>query len=50
MRAETTEAGMATLEAIAHALGIIEGAEIKDELLRFYQRKLEETLKGRGQL
>jgi DTW domain-containing protein YfiP len=50
MRTETTEAGMATLEAIAHALGIIEGVEVKDELLRFYQRKLEETLKGRGQL
>lgn len=50
MRAETTEAGMATLEAIAHALGIIEGVEVKEKLMQFYQRKLEETLKGRGQL
>lgn len=50
MRTETTEAGMATLEAIAHALGIIEGAEVKEKLMTFYQRKLEETLKGRGQL
>jgi DTW domain-containing protein YfiP len=50
MRVETTEAGMATLEAIAHALGIIEGEEVKAKLMQFYQRKLEETLKGRGQL
>ena len=50
MRAETTEAGMATLEAIASALGIIEGERVKDELMGFYQRKLEETLRGRGQL
>ena len=50
MRAETTEAGMATLEAIAHALGIIEGEEVKQKLLYFYQQKLEGTLKGRGQV
>jgi DTW domain-containing protein YfiP len=50
MRTETTEAGMATLEAIAHALGIIEGAEVKEKLMKLYQRKLEETLKGRGKL
>lgn len=47
MRAETTEFGMATLEAIAAAFGIIEGDEIKDELMKFYQLKLEGTLKGR---
>jgi DTW domain-containing protein len=50
MRAETTEAGMATLEAIAHALGIIEGDEVKEALMKFYNRKLEATLAGRGQL
>lgn len=50
MRAETTDAGMATLEAIAHALGIIEGSEVKDVLMKFYRMKLEGTLKGRGQL
>jgi DTW domain-containing protein YfiP len=50
MRAETTEAGMATLEAIAHALGIIEGKEVKEILMKFYREKLEGTLKGRGQL
>ncbi len=48
LRAETTAAGMATLEAIAHALGIIEGEAVKLELMGFFQRKLEETLKGRG--
>jgi DTW domain-containing protein len=50
MRAETTDAGMATLEAIACALGIIEGEGVKKELMDFYLRKLEGTLKGRGQL
>lgn len=50
IRAETTEAGMATLEAIAHALGIIEGEEVKQELLKFFQKKLEGTLRGRGVL
>lgn len=50
IRPETTEAGMATLEAIACALGIIEGNHVKEQLLEIYQRKLEETLKGRGQL
>lgn len=50
IRPETTETGMATLEAIAHALGIIEGNDVKEQLLQFYHRKLEETLKGRGQL
>ncbi|MBA2404861.1 MAG: DTW domain-containing protein [Bdellovibrionales bacterium] len=50
IRAETTEAGMATLEAIAHALGIIEGPEVKEVLMNFYLKKLEGTLKGRGLL
>ena len=50
LRAESTEAGMATLEAIAHALGIIEGQDVKRELLQFYELKLTETLKGRGKL
>jgi DTW domain-containing protein YfiP len=47
MRAETTESGMATLEAIASALGIIEGSEVKDTLMKYYQLKLEGTLSGR---
>ena len=49
MRAETTASGMATLEAIATALGIIEGNEVKESLMDFYRLKLEGTLSGRGQ-
>ena len=48
MRVETIPEGMATLEAIAHAMGVIEGEEVKEKLLQFYRAKLEETLKGRG--
>jgi DTW domain-containing protein YfiP len=50
IRAETTEHGMATLEAIAHALGIIEGEEVQNKLLTLFQNKLEQTLLGRGTL
>lgn len=48
MRAENTPEGMATLQAIAHALGILEGNEVKDSLLSLYNAKLEKTLFGRG--
>lgn len=48
MRAETTENGMATLEAIAQALRIIEGAEVGAVMMKLYQDKLEATLRGRG--
>ncbi len=48
MRTETTETGMATLEAIAAALGIIEGDVVKKKLMDFYQLKLSGTLRGRG--
>lgn len=47
LRKETIPEGMATLQAIAEAMGVIEGAAIKRELLRLYHRKLEGTLKGR---
>ena len=49
MRAENTEAGMATLEAIAHAMGIIESEIVKKDLLKLYELKLKHTLEGRGQ-
>ena len=49
LRTEHFPEGMATLEAIAFALGIIEGAEIKNILLNLYQAKLKNTLLGRGQ-
>lgn len=48
LRAESTSFGMATLQAIAHAYGIIEGNHVKDALLRLYQAKLDRTLEGRG--
>lgn len=48
LRAETTEFGMSTLEAIALALGVIEGPEVESKLLVLYQKKLEQTLAGRG--
>lgn len=49
MRAENTAEGMATLQAIAQALGIIEGDAAKKPLLDLYNAKLERTLQGRGQ-
>lgn len=48
LRAESTEYGMSTLEAIAKALGVIEGAEAEAALTELYQAKLAATLKGRG--
>lgn len=50
LRAENTAEGMATLQAIAHALGVIEGANVQNALLSLYKAKLEGTLMGRGQL
>ncbi len=48
MRAETTAEGMATLQAIAEALGVIEGADAKSALLGLYEAKLKATLEGRN--
>ncbi len=50
MRKETVKNGMATLEAIAHALGVIEGVEVQKALLDLYSEKLNRTLKARGTL
>lgn len=47
LRKETLPEGMATLQAIAEAMGVLEGPALKNELLRLYHRKLEGTLKGR---
>lgn len=47
LRAEHTDYGMATLQAIAHAFGVIEGADAKETLLKLYELKLERTLQGR---
>lgn len=48
LRTESKTDGMATLQAIAEALGVIEGDEVKNELLDFYNLKLQRTLKARG--
>lgn len=48
LRVEHTEEGMATLQAIAEALGVIEGGLVKAALLKLYQAKLERTLFARG--
>lgn len=48
LRKESTEYGMSTLEAIAKALGVIEGPEVEAKLTKLYRAKLEATLKGRG--
>jgi len=48
LRKESFESGMATLEAIAHALGFIEGENVKNELMKVYWKKLEQTFIGRG--
>jgi DTW domain-containing protein YfiP len=50
MRAETTDHGMATLQAIALAMGVIEGHEVETALMNLYKIKLDRTLKGRGQI
>lgn len=50
LRAESSPEGMATLQAIAWAMGIIEGPSVKESLLALYQLKLERTLVGRGTL
>ena len=50
LRAESTEDGMATLEAIAHALRWFEGEAVGEALLQLYKQKLTQTLLGRGTL
>lgn len=50
LRAEHFVEGMSTLEAIAYAIGAIEGPDVQAQLLRLYQEKLNRTLKSRGQI
>jgi DTW domain-containing protein YfiP len=47
LRAEHTVEGMATLEAIAKAVGILESREAETALLALYREKLERTTIGR---
>ena len=48
LRAQSKPERMATLQAIAHGLGIIEGDSVRAQLMKLYQAKIERTLKGRG--
>jgi DTW domain-containing protein len=48
LRAETTPEGMATLQAIAEAVKVIEGEKAYQPLIGLYQAKLNATLAGRG--
>jgi DTW domain-containing protein YfiP len=50
LRAQHRPEGMATLQAIAHGLGVIEGDFVKAQLMKLYHAKLERTLLGRGVL
>ena len=50
LRAQSRPEGMATLQAIASALGIIEGEEVRSRLMKLYQAKIERALKGRGMI
>jgi DTW domain-containing protein YfiP len=49
LRSETTEEGMASLQAVAEAFGVIEGLQVRNALMDLYQAKLTATLIGRGQ-
>ena len=48
LRAQHRPEGMATLQAIAHGLGVIEGESVKVALMKLYRAKLERALAGRG--
>ena len=50
LRAQHRPEGMATLQAIAHALGVIEGDLVKAQLMKLYQTKVEQALLARGML
>jgi DTW domain-containing protein len=48
LRAQSKPERMATLQAIAQALGIIEGDRVRAQLMRLYRAKIDRTLKARG--
>lgn len=50
LRAQSRPEGMATLLAIASALGVIEGEAVAMQLLRLYQARVARTLGARGLL
>ena len=50
LRHETREGGLATMEAIARALGLLEGPEVQAALERVFRIMVERTLWSRGEL
>ncbi|MFZ4403342.1 MAG: tRNA-uridine aminocarboxypropyltransferase [Pseudobdellovibrionaceae bacterium] len=48
LRKEHFAEGMSTLQAIALALGVTEGADVMEALMQVYNLKLKRTLQGRG--
>ena len=50
LRAQHRPEGMATLQVIAHGLGVIEGGLVKAQLMKLYHAKVERTLIGCGLL
>ncbi len=50
LRHEAHEGGLATIEAIARAMNVLEGADVRAALLRVFDAMVERTLWSRGQL
>lgn len=50
LRNETRDGGLATIEAIARALGVLEGAHVRNALETVFRAMVERTLWSRGQL
>jgi DTW domain-containing protein YfiP len=50
MRTPTAPHRLATLEAVARALGILEGSEVESALLRVYRIMTERTLWSNGRV
>ena len=48
LRAQSRPERMATLQAIAQGLGIIEGDPVRAQLMKLYYAKIDRTLKARG--
>jgi DTW domain-containing protein YfiP len=48
LRAEPKTGGLATFEAVARALGVLEGPEVRATLERFFNTMVERTLSTRG--
>lgn len=50
LRSEPKVGGLATMEAIARAFGILEGREVQDALETIFRKMIDRTLYSRGQL